>query len=215
MKVADNTGVARLWANVKTLLGGYVKTISYSGHTMTITKGDGTTSSFNTADNNTTYSVATQSANGLLSSTDKTKLDGIATGANKYTLPKATASALGGVKVGTNLSINSSGVLSATDTTYSNATTSVSGLMSADDKTKLNGIESEANKYVLPKATASALGGIKIGTNLSIDSNGVVSATDTKYSVATTSANGLLSSTDKATINSLVEATEAEISALE
>ena len=33
------------------------------------------------ADNNTTYSTATTSANGLMSSSDKTKLDGIATGA--------------------------------------------------------------------------------------------------------------------------------------
>jgi hypothetical protein len=140
MKVADNTGVARLWKNVKSLVGGYVKSISYSGHTMTITKGDGTTSSFNTADNNTTYSVATQSANGLLSSTDKTKLDGIATGANKYTLPKATASALGGIKIGTNLSIDSNGVVSATDTKYSNATTSTDGLMSKTDKTTINSL---------------------------------------------------------------------------
>lgn len=36
---------------------------------------------------NTTYNVATTSANGLMSSGDKTKLDGIATGANKYTHP--------------------------------------------------------------------------------------------------------------------------------
>lgn len=77
MKVADNNGVARLWANVKSLLGGYVKTISYSGHTMTITKGDGTKSSFNTADNNTTYSVATTSSNGLLSSTDKATINSL------------------------------------------------------------------------------------------------------------------------------------------
>ena len=35
----------------------------------------------------TTYSAATQSTAGLMSSTDKTKLDGIATGANKYTHP--------------------------------------------------------------------------------------------------------------------------------
>ena len=46
---------------------------------------------------NTTYSVATQSADGLLSSTDKTKLDSIAEGANNYTLPTAS-STLGGVK---------------------------------------------------------------------------------------------------------------------
>ncbi len=39
------------------------------------------------SDNNTTYSTATQLANGLMSSTDKKKLDGIATNANNYTHP--------------------------------------------------------------------------------------------------------------------------------
>lgn len=37
-----------------------------------------------------------------------------------------------------------------TDTTYSNATTSVSGLMSSADKTKLNGIAANANNYTHP-----------------------------------------------------------------
>lgn len=51
------------------------------------------------ADYNTTYSVATSSANGLMSSADKSKLDGIKNGANNYVLPKAGTS-LGGVKQG-------------------------------------------------------------------------------------------------------------------
>lgn len=55
--------------------------------------------------------VATTSANGLMSSSDKTKLDGVADNANNYSLPTASSSTLGGVKVGSNLSI-SSGVLS-------------------------------------------------------------------------------------------------------
>ncbi len=38
-------------------------------------------------DTNTTYGVATQSANGLLSAADKKKLDGIAAGANAYSHP--------------------------------------------------------------------------------------------------------------------------------
>lgn len=38
---------------------------------------------------------------GLMSSKDKIKLDGIATGANKYTLPVASATTLGGIKVTT------------------------------------------------------------------------------------------------------------------
>ena len=65
-----------------------------------------------------------------------------------YTLPTAASNVLGGVKVGTNLSIDGNGVLSATDTTYSDATTSTSGLMSATDKTKLNGIASGAEVNV-------------------------------------------------------------------
>lgn len=44
------------------------------------------------------HDVATTSANGFMSSADKTKLNGIATGANKYTLPTAGKNALGGVK---------------------------------------------------------------------------------------------------------------------
>lgn len=38
-------------------------------------------------DNNTTYGVATQSANGLMAAADKKKLDGIASGANNYSHP--------------------------------------------------------------------------------------------------------------------------------
>ena len=47
------------------------------------------------------YTEATQSASGLMSATDKKKLDGIAEQANKYTLPAASKSAIGGVKQGT------------------------------------------------------------------------------------------------------------------
>ena len=51
-------------------------------------------------DNNTTYGNATTTASGLMSSGDKSKLDGIASGANNYTLPVASSTALGGVKIG-------------------------------------------------------------------------------------------------------------------
>lgn len=56
---------------------------------------------------------ATQSAAGFMSAADKKKLDGIAEGANKYSLPTATSSVLGGVKTGANIT-NNSGVLSVT-----------------------------------------------------------------------------------------------------
>lgn len=59
---------------------------------------------------NTTYGVATASANGLMSSSDKSKLDGIAAGANKYTHPSYTAKSSGFYKV----TVDASGHVSAT-----------------------------------------------------------------------------------------------------
>lgn len=81
-----------------------------------------------------------------MSSSDKSKLNGIATGANNYSLPTASSSTLGGVKIGSGISI-SNGIIS-----ISNATTSANGLMSAADKSKLDGIE---NTYV-PRTSPTA-----------------------------------------------------------
>lgn len=102
-------------------------------------------------DKNTTYNDVTQSAHGLMTAADKTKLDGIAAGANKYIHPSYTAAAAGLYKV----TVDASGHVSATtavaksditalgipstNTTYSAATQSVNGLMSAADKKKLDG----------------------------------------------------------------------------
>lgn len=102
-------------------------------------------------DKNTTYNDVTQSTHGLMTAADKTKLDGIAAGANKYIHPSYTAAAAGLYKV----TVDASGHVSATtavaksditalgipstNTTYSAATQSANGLMSAADKKKLDG----------------------------------------------------------------------------
>ena len=72
----------------------------------------------------------------------KAKLDGIAEGANSYVLPKASASVLGGVKVGANLAVDNDGVISGA---YSNATTDNDGLMSSSDKAAL---DAKPNIYI-------------------------------------------------------------------
>jgi len=56
-----------------------------------------------------------------------------------------------------------------------------SSILDADWQNAANWIEigSGGGSYTLPIATASVLGGIKVGTNLSIDGTGVLSATDT------------------------------------
>jgi hypothetical protein len=56
-----------------------IKSITRSGTTFTATALDGTTFTFTQQDNNTTYGVATQNANGLMSASDKTKLDSLST----------------------------------------------------------------------------------------------------------------------------------------
>lgn len=96
-----------------------------------------------------------------------------------YTLPIASASALGGVKSATTgttsgrdykVQVNSDGTMKVnvpwtdTNTTYNAATSSVNGLMSAADKSKLDNIASNANNYTLPNASTSARGGVLMAT---------------------------------------------------
>lgn len=78
------------------------------------------------ADNNTTYSVATQTTSGLMSDTDKVKLDGIAENANNYTLPSA-GSSLGGVKTGGDVTI-SAGVITVNDDSHNHIISNIDGL---------------------------------------------------------------------------------------
>ena len=116
------------------------------------------------------------------------------------------------------------------------------GLMSTTDKTKLNGIEAGANKYVLPAASASAIGGVKVNNTVnsspvvnlgtqgggedrtyyvqaSSTANGLLVVTvpweNTTYGVATPSAAGLMSAADKTKLNNFEGAlTESEIAAI-
>ena len=52
--------------------------------------------------------------------------------------------------------------------TIPTATTSQNGVMTKSQVSKLNGIEAGANKYVLPQATTSVLGGVMIGTTVTL-----------------------------------------------
>ena len=80
----DGNGLLYFWQKIKntfTVKADAIKNITRSGTTFTATRADGTTFTFTQQDNNTTYSDATTSAHGLMSAADKTKLNGIASGA--------------------------------------------------------------------------------------------------------------------------------------
>ena len=66
----------------------------------------------NTMQSNVNIASATQHLAGVMSAIDKNKLDGIAYGANNYTLPIASATALGGIKLGSGLSATNDGTVS-------------------------------------------------------------------------------------------------------
>lgn len=95
--------------NLYTFNGSAAKTINVvAGSNVTLTP---TSGQLSISAKDTTYAVATTSANGLMSSEMVTKLNGVATNANNYSLPTATDSVLGGVKTGSNIT-NSSGTIS-------------------------------------------------------------------------------------------------------
>ena len=70
-------------------------------------------------------------------------------------IPVASSSVLGGIKIGTNLSIDGNGVVSSTDTVYS-----------------------------LPTASSTVLGGVKIGSGIDITAGVISTTTPTQITVA-------------------------------
>lgn len=122
-------------------------------------------------DTNTTYSVVTTTVNGLMAAADKVKLNGIDENANNYSLPAATAAALGGVKLGHAtvqavaaaapsatagrtyaVQVNANGQVVVnvpwvdTNTTYGVVTPTVNGLMAAADKQVLDGLVTDVSE---------------------------------------------------------------------
>ena len=95
----------------------------------------------------TIYNDATTSAHGLMTAADKTKLDGIATGANKYTHP-------------------------ATHSIDMITETADKKVMTAAERTKLAGIAEKANNYTHPNYTARTSGLYKV----TVDDTGHISA---------------------------------------
>lgn len=132
--------------------------------------------------------TATSSANGLMSKEDKTKLDGIAAGANKYTLPVATASALGGVKSGEDVEVDSSGII----TVHFAEKASEADCDENGDKI----VDTYARFDELPVvATASKAGLVKSGGNITVASDGTVTVNKAKEAATASVATNALHAT--------------------
>lgn len=98
--VEDKANNYTLPVATDTNLGGIQTGYTQSGKNYPVKLDDGNKAYVNIPWSDTIYDVATQTENGLMSSTDKKKLDGIENGANNYTLPKASTTQLGGIQLG-------------------------------------------------------------------------------------------------------------------
>ena len=112
---------------------------------------------------------------------------GGSSGGGNYTLPTASSSTLGGVKIGSGLTINTSGVVSAdvtssTLTAYAK-TTDLSAVATSGSYNDLSNKPTIPSAYTLPNATSSTLGGVKVGSNISV-SDGTISVTKSNVTSA-------------------------------
>ena len=143
--------------------------------------------------------TASTDANGLMSSTDKVKLDGIEEGANKYVHPASHSASM--------IDEDSTHrfVSDSEKTTWNNkaekteATKGASGLMSAADKTKLDGL----NNYTHPETHPASMI-TEDGTRRFVsDSEKATWNAKASTAVATAGANGLMSKEDKSKLDGI------------
>ena len=134
------------------------------GTNITISEGTNTVEVQSSTGNNDTIAAATTSAAGVMTSSDKSKLDGIDAGAE--------------VNVDTNITVSEGSstveIQSSTGTNDSiaAATTSAAGVMTAADKSKLDGIETGAE--VTSTAKVKSALNANLGTLTIGDSNDVI-----------------------------------------
>lgn len=167
---------------------------------------------------NNTHGLASASVAGLMSTTDKSKLDGIAASANNYSHPTQTAidgnAADDGINVIDRVQVNTLGhVTSVTTRNLSAATTTKPGHMTADDKSKLDGIANNANNYSHPTGGANvniAAGTYETINSVVVDTLGHVTAF-TKQSIRTgsTTVTGLLQLATGTELTSALSTTKA------
>ena len=145
----------------------------------------------------------TTEANGLMTKEDKTKLDGIATGANNYTHPENHPATM--ITEDTDHKFVTDTEKAAwngkADATL--ATTEANGLMSSTDKTKLDAIEEGANNYVHPTNHPATMITEDETHRFTTDEEKATWNGKADTIVATTEKDGLMASTDKTKLDGI------------
>lgn len=203
-KYLDNNGLLYLWGKIKGIVP--TKTSELTNDSNFITKADipeGVSPSTTTPKMNGTAAVGSETnysrgdhvhpsdtnkvdkvdGKGLstndYTTVEKNKLAGIADNANNYSLPAATASALGGVKVGTNISVSSGTISVATGSTSAKGVVQLENAASTSTTTAatpaaVNAVKSIAEAKQSPATTIAGYGITDAYTKSEVD--GLVSS---------------------------------------
>lgn len=115
-----------------------------------------------------------------------------------YTLPPASATTLGGVKIGSGINVTPDGVISANGgggAPYElpAATADTLGGIKVGDNLTITAdgkLSANAGAYELPVATSAILGGVKVGSGLNVTQGGTLSAPGYKLPTASSSVKG-------------------------
>ena len=176
--------------------GGGATRLNEMDDLVTSGRADGDSIVYNSSTNKYTHSAASASLNlSLEDSIDGNLLidgteynctseDGVSTSANNYALPTASASALGGIKIGTGLSIDGSGVVTASGGSSSSSggslvpITTTKTEVSSDGETAFTGSWKAENISVF-------LNGVKL-------QDSEVTATDTQVTISATAAGDIV-----------------------
>ena len=147
-------------------------------------------------DANTTYGIASSSSNGLMSSDMFNKLNGIEAGATKITVDNALSNTSQN-PVQNNVINSALNGKAATNHkhTASDITSGLAIVATSGSYNDLSNKPTIPSAYTLPAATSSKLGGIKVGSGLSVTADGTLSATGgggATYEQATSTTLGLV-----------------------
>ena len=140
---------------------------------------------------------ATTAADGLMSSADKTKLDGVEAGATE---DQTAAEIRDSLQTLTGNNRLASTAIKDLPTAPDVATIAADGLMSSEDKTKLDGVEASAKDDQTPAEIRDSLQTLTGDDRLAASA---VKDLPTAPDVATTAADGLMSSEDKTKLDGI------------
>lgn len=183
MPYLNEAGVDALWKKAKGIAGNKLTATSAdSSYTVGLQDKDG--NSLSTA----TIAAASTTAAGVMTKADKSKLNGIATGATKVTVDSSPSDTSNNPLSNKAIQTEFASMQTQVDDLSTSVSAKQDKLTAGDNITisDTNVISATNTEYELPIASTTTLGGIKVGGNLSITGDGYLGVTGLMSDLAVT-----------------------------